>query len=111
DQLQRDVLNQLQTILPFNIQPPNQTSPTYYNGAQYSMGMESLSGLNSTPILPGIFVAGPNRFQGVPDIFRYDADYVDNLSVPGFSTYLCWIAYNSSDVAINSNISGVLITP
>ena len=111
DQLQREILNQLQTILPFNIQPPNQSSPTYYNGAQYSTGMENLSGLNSTPVLPGIFVAGPHKFQGIPDIFRYDVDYVDDLSVPGFFTYLCWIAYNSSDVIVNSNTSGVLITP
>lgn len=111
DQLQREVLSQLQTILPFNIQPPNQSSPTYYNGAQYSIGMENLLGLNSTPVLPGIFVAGPHKFHGIPDIFRYDADYVDSLSVPGFTTYLCWIAYNSAGVEVDSNTMGVLITP
>lgn len=111
DQLQRGVLNQLQTILPFNIQPANQAVPTYYNGAQYTIGAENLSGVDSTGILPGIFVAGPQHFIGIPDVFRYDADYVDDNSIPGFFTYLCWIAYNSSDVIINENLTGVLITP
>lgn len=109
DQLQRGILNNLQTILPFNIQPPNQSVPVYYTGAQYTMGLERISGVNSTAILPGVFVAGPQHFQGCPDIFRFDASVINPSSIDEFNTYLCWIAYNASDVVVHSELEGISI--
>lgn len=109
DQLQRDVLTSLQTVLPFNIRTPSRAVPTYFRGAQYTMGLENIAGINSVPVLPGVFVAGPHKFKGCPDVIRFDVQMVDATSINGFSAYLCWVAYNSSGVVINSNTVGVPI--
>lgn len=109
DSLRRDTLFSLQTVLPFNVRRSSRAVPIYYNGAQYTIGVEDLAGINITPILPGIFISGPNRFDGCPDVFRYDIDVIDENSTPQFETYLCWKAYNSSNILINSQLTGILI--
>lgn len=107
DSLRRDTLVALQTVLPFNVRRPSRAVPIYYRGAQYAIGLEDIAGIASTPILPGVFISGPYHFDGCPDVYRFDADVVDPNSSSKFNAYMCWKAYNSSGVVVNSELVGV----
>lgn len=106
DALRRDTLVALQAVLPFNVRRPQRAVPQFFTGAQYTLGLENIAGLNETPILPGIFIAGPQHFVGCPDVFRFDTEitFPDQLEV-----YLCWKAYDRSGVVINAELNGHLI--
>jgi hypothetical protein len=109
DALRRDVLYSLQSVLPFKVRRPSRAVPVYYRGAQYTMGVENISGVTTTPILPGVFIAGPHHFTGCPDVFRFDADVIDPSSIDEFDVYLCWKAYNSSGIIEHSELNGIEI--
>lgn len=110
DALRRDTLFALQTVLPFNVRRPSRAVPVYFRGAQYVFGLENIAGINTTAVLPGIFISGPHHFKGCPDVYRFDASVIDPAgSLDEFDVYLCWIAYDSSGVEVNSELSGVHI--
>lgn len=111
DTLRRDTLFSLQTVLPFNVRRPQRAVPVYLSGAQYAFGLEHIAGLNATPVLPGVFVAGPHHYKGRPELIRFDANIVDQGSIPAFNTYLCWKAFNSSGVLLWSDLVGTSINP
>jgi hypothetical protein len=111
DALRRDTLFALQTVLPFNVRRPQRAVPVYLSGAQYTFGLEHISGLNATPVLPGVFVAGPHHYKGHPELIRFDASIVDEGSIPAFNTYLCWKAFNKSNVLLGSDLVGTAISP
>lgn len=111
DALRRDVLFTLQNNLPFNVRRPQRAIPQYLTGAQYSFGLENVAGETQTPILPGVFVAGPQHFQGIPELLRFDAEFVDETSTPSFNVYLCWKAYDASDALLDSELTGIQIIP
>lgn len=112
DYIRRNALFAIQSVLPYNVQREQRAVPVYYRGAEYVFGVEDVASLANTPVLPGVFIAGPHHFIGCPDIFRYDADYVDPESMgTAFDTYLCWDAYNSSDVIVSQELSGIQIYP
>ncbi len=111
DFIRRDALVALQAVLPFNVRRPSRATPNFFTGAQYSFGLENITGTYSAPILPGVFIAGPHHFIGCPDIIRFDADVFDSFSVEQFDAYLCWKAYNSSGVVVSSELDGVDIEP
>lgn len=112
DYIRRNALFAIQSILPFNVQREQRAVPVYYRGAEYTFGVESVAGVAWSPVLPGIFIAGAQHFDGCPDIFRYDADFIDPSSASSnFETYLCWIAYDSSNVIIDQELMGVEIFP
>lgn len=112
DYIRRDALFSIQAILPYNVQREQRAISTYYRGAEYIFGVEDVAGINSTPILPGIFIAGAHHFIGCPDIFRFDVDYIDPSSMSSdFNIYLCWVAYNSSDIVVNEETNGIQIYP
>ena len=112
DALRRQTLYAVQTVLPFNVRRPQPAKTVYYRGAQYAFGLEGIAAINEVPVLPGVFVSGPRRFYGCPDVFRFDADFFDEIgSVSTLNVYLCWIAYSASNVVLNQELSGYSITP
>lgn len=111
DYIRRNALFAIQAVLPFNVRREQRAIPVYYRGAEYIFGLEDVAGTTNVPTLPGIFVAGPQHFIGCPDIFRYDADFIDENSISQFDTYLCWIAYNSSDIVVHQESTGIHIHP
>lgn len=110
DALRRDTLFSLQTVLPFNVRRPSRAVPVFLRGAQYVFGLEDISGINTTPTLPGIFIAGPHHFKGCPDVFRFDASVIDPASFDLFDVYLCWKAYDFTGVLIDSNLADDSLT-
>lgn len=110
DAVARNVLATLQSVLPTTFQAPTKATPVYVRGAVYEFGLENIIGINSSPILPGIFVAGPHHFIGCPEVFRFDASFVDTSSIDDFNAYLCWIAYDSSDNILNTETTGIQIS-
>lgn len=106
DALRRDVLFSLQSNLPFNVRRAQRAVPTFYTGAQYSFGLENLAGLSSIPDLPGVFIAGPHTFHGLPELIRFDADFIDEASVGGFEVYLCWRAFSASNAVLDQELTG-----
>jgi hypothetical protein len=112
DYIRRDALFSIQAVLPYNVQREQRAVPTYYRGAEYIFGIEDVAGIAATSVLPGIFIAGAQHFSGCPDILRYDVDYIDPTSIgDNFDTYLCWIAYNSSDIIVDEELTGIKIYP
>lgn len=109
DALERNVLASLQNVLPFKAQIPSRAVPTYVRGATYELGLEDITGINATPILPGVFVAGPHHFTGCPEVFRFDASVIDPTSINEFDVYLCWKAYDGSGNIVSSELVGVEI--
>lgn len=111
DFLRRDTLVSLQAVLPFNVRRPSRATLNHFTGAQYTFGVEGIAGIYTSPVLPGVFIAGPHRFVDCPDVYRFDASTFNPDSISMFHTYLCWKAYNSSGVVISSELSGVEIYP
>lgn len=108
DAIRRNTLFALQTVLPFNVRRPSRAVPIYYRGAQYTLGLEDLAGINDQAQLPGIFIAGPHNYVGAPDIIRFDASVFD---LPNFDAYVCYKAFDASGVLLDSNLNGIEIVP
>lgn len=111
DALRRDTLFAIQTVLPFNVRRPSRAVPVYFRGAQYGFGLEHIAGIAAAPVLPGIFISGPQHFKGCPEVFRFDCSLFEATSVPISNMYLCWKAFNSSGVVIHQDLVGHQIVP
>lgn len=116
DALRRDVMRQLQAVLPFNARnvapPPTQV----YTGAQYEFGLQGVTG-ECWLSQPGVFVSGPNTIKGCPEILRFDASVNSTAGAPSLNTfltpdsavdfYLCYQAFNAGDQVVDENLVGV----
>jgi hypothetical protein len=103
DQTRRNTMYALQTALPLAAQRTPASVPQVYSGAQYSFGVESLVGYNTTPV-SGVFVAGPLTALGCPDVLRIDVDAY--LAV---NTYLCYKAFDATGSVVDENLQGIPI--
>jgi len=106
DALQRSVMNNLQSSLPFAMRGATPAVPVFYYGYQYEIGFEDMVASDSMPSLPGVFVQGPLIIQGRPDVMRVDAQTSGTVSM-----YLCYVAYNAAGVTVDENLQGLPITP
>ena len=104
DALRRDVMNQLQAILPFDARRIPPTPTVVYTGAQYEFGLENIEGELWTS-QPSVFAAGPNRLAGCPDVVRFDVDFIGTIDF-----YLAYQAYNASGDLVDQNLSGIPVT-
>jgi hypothetical protein len=74
DALRLNVMSQLQAVLPFNARNVVPPPAVVYTGAQYEFGVADVSG-ESWTALSGVFVSGPVRFVGIPELIRFDAEF------------------------------------
>jgi len=79
DALRLNVMSQLQAVLPFNARNVVPPPAAVYTGAQYEFGVADVSGEAWTAV-SGVFVSGPNRFVGIPELIRFDAVSTDGIS-------------------------------
>jgi len=84
DALRLDVMSQLQAVLPFNVRNVVPPPAVVYTGAQYEFGLANVSG-ECWATVPGVFVSGPNRFEGCPSVVRFDADYSNTQGDPAIN--------------------------
>jgi hypothetical protein len=134
DALRRDIMGQLQTVLPFyarNVQAP---LPAVYTGAQYEFGVADVSGQCWTG-MPGVFTSGPHQFAGCPEVIRFDAEFSSAAGDPALNRipvasgssgvlsadtsavaatavdlYLCYQAFNAAGVVLDENLAGVALS-
>lgn len=105
DALRREVLNNIQSSLPFSIARTAPAVPEILTGAQYEFGLESIAGEDWTAQLPGVFVSGPHRLNIVPEVIRID------VTVQGApEIYLCFRAYDQSGNIKDLQIQGLAFT-
>jgi hypothetical protein len=100
-----DVMQQLQAILPFNARQTPASPAQVYTGAQYEFGVEDVQGQFWTQTA-SVFAAGPNSYQGCPEVIRFDADSLGTVSF-----YLAYVAYSSTGAVVDTNYSGIPLTP
>lgn len=93
DSLRRDTLANLQSSLPFSVQRPQPSVPRQFEGALYALGIEDILALDISVSLPGLFVSGPYRVFGKPEVIRVDTQSI-NLSGPLTFAY---ITYDGND--------------
>lgn len=105
DALRRNVMAQLQAVLPFSVRQLSEAVPVKTSGAQYEFGLESLQGETWTAGR-SVFVAGPHRYSGSPDVFRFDASVVGEVDF-----YLAYQAFDASGTLLDINLVGIPITP
>jgi hypothetical protein len=105
DALRRDTLNSIQSALPFAVRRAAPAVPVRHRGAQYEFGIEAISGEDWQPALPGVFVSGPHRFEGCPEVIRVDLDVQGTPEI-----YLCFRAYDASGNLKDVQLQGVQIT-
>jgi hypothetical protein len=79
DALRLNVMSQLQAVLPFNARNVVPPPAVVYTGAQYEFGVADVSG-EAWTASSGVFVSGPNRFVGIPELIRFDAVSTDGIS-------------------------------
>ena len=79
DALRLNVMSQLQAVLPFNARNVVPPPAVVYTGAQYEFGVDDVSG-EAWTASSGVFVSGPNRFVGIPELIRFDAVSTDGIS-------------------------------
>jgi hypothetical protein len=84
DALRLDAMSQLQAVLPFNVRNVVPPPAVVYTGAQYEFGLANVSG-ECWATVPGVFVSGPNRFEGCPSVVRFDADYSNTQGDPAIN--------------------------
>ncbi len=105
DALRRNTMNSLEAILPFQIRNTTPSVPEILRGFEYEFGFDELAGLDSQPIIPGVFVQGPLTVPGCPDVIRLDLQTAGTVDV-----YLCYFAYDSAGNLLDSNTDGFAIT-
>lgn len=106
DKLRRDALNAIQSSLPFNVRRTQRPVVKHHHGFQYDFGLEEMTGVDWQFQTPGVFVAGPFRFSGAPEVLRFDADVAGSTQF-----YLCFRAYDSSGVEQDVQLQGVALVP
>ena len=100
--LRLDIMSQLQAVLPFNARNVVSPPAEVYTGAQYEFGAANVSG-ETWKAVSGVFVSGPTRFTGIPELLQFDADFTAGPSGTESSSNVV----NTIPSATNS--SGVLV--
>ena len=98
DKLRRDTLASLQSVLPFAAQRTVRATPRRYQGAQYEFGLEDLWGEDSSVNQEGLFVAGPFRVMGRPELVRLDIQGSD----PSLLAHVLCSGYDLNDVLVDT---------
>ena len=107
DQLRRDTLSRLQSVLPFSVQALTPSVPTVYHGAQYQFGVESIQGVDSSMASPlGILVTGPYRVAGRPEAMRLDLAEIGTSEVWSYAK-----SYSAEGAVLSSDLVETLLTP
>jgi hypothetical protein len=106
DSLRRTLMGTVESTLPIPVQNNTIATPIIYRGYQYEWGLENIVGLDRIPNFPTTFIQGPYTVLGHPDVVRFDAETIGTVSV-----YLCWFAYSKTGDLLDSNTTGVLLTP
>jgi len=104
DALRLNVMSQLQAVLPFNARNVVPPPAVVYTGAQYEFGVADVSG-ESWTALSGVFVSGPVRFVGIPELIRFDADFMAGSSG---TAYTASTSNTVNKIASALNSEGVL---
>lgn len=104
DALRLNVMSQLQAVLPFNARNVVPPPAVVYTGAQYEFGVADVSG-ESWTALSGVFVSGPVRFVGIPELIRFDADFAAGSSG---TAYTASTSNTVNKIASALNSEGVL---
>jgi hypothetical protein len=104
DALRLNVMSQLQAVLPFNARNVVPPPAVVYTGAQYEFGVADVSG-ESWTALSGVFVSGPVRFVGIPELIRFDADFTAGSSG---TAYTASTSNTVNKIASALNSEGVL---
>jgi hypothetical protein len=103
--LKRNALASLQAVLPFSLQEVNIATPRQVSGCQYEFSLGSISGQDSIPNTlygqPGMFIAGPLKVTGTPDLIRFDIDAFD----PGGTSVKAYLI--AQEFAVDGTISSV----
>lgn len=109
DALRRNTLADLQSTLPFSVQRPVPAIPQHTEGTLYEFGVKNIVAVDDQVNLPGVFVSGPYRVKGMPEIIRLDAD-LENM--PGATdVYLAYLAYDgNSQILAQDEIAFVVGT-
>ena len=105
DALRREVMTGLQAVLPYAARRSSAPLPVKKRGALYEFGLESLEGQDWV-LTKGLFVSGPHRFSGCPEIIRVDVDLHGTVDF-----YLYYRAFNASGLKVDENIVGVALVP
>jgi len=105
DKQRRDILASLQTVLPFSVRNTQSAIPTELQGALYEFGFEDIQGVDVTPLTPCVFVTGPYRVTGVPEVASLSLESVGQVD-----TYLSDICYSSVGQEVDM-ITDTPITP
>lgn len=105
DSLRRATMATVEASLPFTLGQYIPPVTTTQRGYEYSLGFEEIEGQDVQAVLPGVLVQGPYVIQGCPSIFRLDLEAIGT-----FDTYLCFSAFNSAGVLLDSS-TGTLLTP
>ena len=105
DALRRNTMNSLEATLPFQVRSTTPSIPEILRGYEYELGFDELAGLDSKPIVPGVFVQGPLTVPGCPDVINLDLQTVGTVDV-----YVCYFAYDSAGNLLDSNTNGFAIT-
>lgn len=100
DALRSEVMTSLQSALPYAIRRAPSAVPTPHRGAVYEFGLEALEGQDWVST-KGVFVSGPHRVMGCPEVLRIDAEVTGDVSL-----YLCYRAYNAAGVIVDENLVG-----
>lgn len=101
DALRRNTLADLQSTLPFSVQRPVPAIPRHFEGALYEFGVKNIVAVDDQVNLPGVFVSGPHRVKGMPEIIRLDAD-LENM--PGVTdVYLAYLAYDGNEQVLDQD--------
>jgi hypothetical protein len=106
DSLRRSTMAKVESSLPFSLGHYIPPVITTKRGYQYALGFEEIVAQDVAPTLPGVVVQGPTTIAGCPIAVRLDAQLTGTCAV-----YLCYRALNAAGVLVDSNDSGVPITP
>lgn len=106
DSLRRSTMATVEASLPFSLGQYIPPVITTNRGFQYELGFEDIVGKDVLVNLPGILVQGPMNVSGCPLIVRLDMESTGTTAV-----YLCYEAFNSVGVVVDSNTTGFALTP
>jgi hypothetical protein len=105
DKLRRDALGAVQSSLPYSVRRIQRAVVKRLRGVQYDFGLEHIVGQDWSFTLPGVFIIGPLRFTGAPEVLRLDVDVIGSPEI-----YLCFRALDASGIEKDVQLQGMLLS-
>lgn len=103
--IRRQVMQQIQSILPINAQQPPPVAYQEETGYSYELGVQNVYGVSNTYATTSVTVSGPFTVSGSPEVVVYNSQTTGTVN-----EYLLYKAFDAYGNVLASNTTGIQVS-